>query len=83
MTITIQYFGVLKDRVGLDQEEIAWESGNTESLLALLKSRSPDWAEALAPERVFRVVVNDEIVYQTTDLQKGDRVAILPPVTGG
>lgn len=81
--ITIQYFGVLKDRVGIAQEEMAWESGNTETLLAELKARNEIWADALAAERVFRVVINDEIMYEVAPIQKGDRVAILPPVTGG
>lgn len=81
--ITIQYFGVLKDRVGIAQEEMAWESGNTETLLAELKARNETWVDALAPERVFRVVINDEIMYEVAPIQKGDRIAILPPVTGG
>lgn len=81
--ITIQYFGVLKDRVGLAQETIVWESGNTETLLTELRARDEMWADALAPERVFRVVINDEIMYEVAPIQKGDRVAILPPVTGG
>ncbi|MGL4674963.1 MAG: MoaD/ThiS family protein [Wohlfahrtiimonas sp.] len=81
--ITIQYFGVLKDRVGIAEETIAWESGNTETLLSELKARNETWADALAPERVFRVVINDEIQYEVAPIQKGDRIAILPPVTGG
>lgn len=81
--ITVQYFGVLKDRVGLDQETIAWESGSSDELLEMLRARDNDWAEALAAERVFRVVINDEIIYESKPLIKGDRVAILPPVTGG
>ena len=81
--ITIQYFGVLKDRVGVAEETIAWESGDTETLLIELKTRNETWADALAPERVFRVVINDEIMYEVAPIQKGDRVAILPPVTGG
>ena len=81
--ITIQYFGVLKDRVGIAEETIAWDSGDTEALLIELKARNETWADALAPERVFRVVINDEIMYEVATIQKGDRVAILPPVTGG
>lgn len=81
--ITVQYFGVLKDRLGVTEETIAWESGDSEVLLLNLRARNADWAEALAEDRVFRVVINDEIVYEPTPIQKGDKVAILPPVTGG
>lgn len=81
--ITIQYFGVLKDRVGIAEETIAWHGGDTETLLAELKARNEIWADALAPERVFRMVINDEIMYEAAPIRQGDRVAILPPVTGG
>lgn len=81
--ITIQYFGVLKDQLGIAQETLDWDSGDTELLLMQLRARDELWAESLASERVFRVVVNDEIMYETTAIQKGDRIAILPPVTGG
>ncbi|MBS7820700.1 MoaD/ThiS family protein [Wohlfahrtiimonas chitiniclastica] len=81
--ITIQYFGVLKDRLGVTEESIEWANGDTDALLNVLRARSDEWQAALAPERVFRVVVNDEIIYQAINIQSGDRVAILPPVTGG
>lgn len=81
--ITIQYFGVLKDRLGVVEETVEWESGDSEKLLSDLRSRNNEWAETLAEDRVFRVVINDEIVYEKTTIAKGDRVAILPPVTGG
>lgn len=81
--ITIQYFGVLKDRLGVTEESIEWANGDTDALLNVLRARNDEWQAALAPERVFRVVVNDEIIYQATNIQSGDRVAILPPVTGG
>lgn len=81
--ITIQYFGVLKDRLGVTEETVTWEAGDSEKLLSDLRSRNDEWAEALAEDRVFRVVINDEIIYEATLIQKGDRVAILPPVTGG
>ncbi len=81
--ITITYFGNLKDQLQCAQESIEWESGTTEDLLALLRGRSELWSSALAPENVFRVVVNEEMTFSTTDIAAGDRVALLPPVTGG
>ena len=47
--IRILYFGVLRDRVGLDSEELAWNGGSTDALLQHLRDRGPQWAEALAP----------------------------------
>lgn len=81
--ITITYFGNLKDLLQCAQESIEWESGTTEDLLKLLRDRSELWEKALAPENVFRVVVNEEMTFSITDIAAGDRVALLPPVTGG
>ncbi len=81
--ITITYFGNLKDKLNREQEEFAWERGSTEELLEELRQRGEIWAEALAPENVFRVVVNEEISFAPVEVNAGDRVALLPPVTGG
>ncbi|MHC5225273.1 MoaD/ThiS family protein [Ignatzschineria sp. LJL83] len=81
--ITVTYFGNLKDQLQCVEETIAWESGDTEILLAQLRERGDIWETALAPEKVFRVVVNEEITFAPTEITAGDRVALLPPVTGG
>lgn len=81
--ITITYFGNLKDQLQCSEETIAWESGDTESLLTMLRERGASWAQALAPENIFRVVVNEEITFSVTEIVSGDCVALLPPVTGG
>ncbi len=81
--ITITYFGNLKDQLRCNEESIAWESGDTAQLLTQLRARDEVWNSALAPEKIFRVVVNDEIVFAPVALKSGDRVAFLPPVTGG
>ena len=81
--ITVTYFGNLKDQLQCGSESIAWESGDTETLQALLRSRSEAWSTALAPENIFRIVVNEEITFSKVEIMPGDRVAFLPPVTGG
>ena len=58
-------------------------SGSSSALLALLRARDPRWAEALAPARVFRLVVNQQIVQGETMIPSGTEVGILPPVSGG
>lgn len=81
--IKIRYFGSLKDTLGLCEEDFVWQEGNTDSLLNTLRQRGELWAEALSDKNVFRVVVNQQIIYQSVMLKAGDEVAILPPVTGG
>lgn len=81
--IKIRYFGFLKETLQLEEEEIPWTEGNSETLLALLKNRDAFWAETLTEENIFRLVVNQKIIYCPTPIHAGDEVAILPPVTGG
>lgn len=81
--INITYFGVLKSILNVTQEDFEWESGTTLDLIYRLRQRGDVWYNALAAGKVFRVVVNDVICYEATPIHKGDRVALLPPVTGG
>ena len=81
--IRILYFGMLRDKLGRDQEQLEWQGGSTEQLLAQLRSRDAQWAEALAPGQVFRVAVNRQMAYEDMPIPDGAEVGILPPVTGG
>lgn len=82
MSISILYFGRLKDVLGRDGETLAFH-GSGDALLTLLRARGDDWAEALAPGKVFRLVVNQQIVRGDAIISDGAEVGILPPVTGG
>lgn len=81
--ITITYFGNLKDLLQCSEETINWSGGDTDALLSFLRDRDANWAAALAPGNIFRVVVNEEMTFTNTEINPGDRVALLPPVTGG
>lgn len=81
--ITITYFGNLKDQLQCVEEMVEWQSGTSDDLLMLLRKRGDLWEQALAPENIFRVVVNEEMIFSTTEIVAGDRIALLPPVTGG
>jgi sulfur-carrier protein len=81
--IRVLYFGVLKEHLGCAEESLAWSGGHTGDLLALLRARGADWAEALAPGKVFRLVVDQQIVRGDAPIADGAEVGILPPVTGG
>ncbi|UYZ83629.1 molybdopterin converting factor subunit 1 [Entomomonas sp. E2T0] len=82
--IKIRYFGSLKETLNTTEEQLDWEKGlTTDKLLQDLRQRNEVWAEALAEKNVFRLVVNQQVVYQPVAIKEGDEVAILPPVTGG
>ncbi|WP_293228593.1 MoaD/ThiS family protein [Paludibacterium sp.] len=81
--INVRYFGVLKDALGLEQETLDWQGGTTGDLLSRLRARGGDWDAALAPGKVFRLVVNQSIVQGEAAIPVGAEVGILPPVTGG
>lgn len=81
--IKIRYFGSFKDTLNLVEELLAWHEGSTDDLLAELRQRDELWASTLSSKNIFRLVVNQQIIYQSVVLHSGDEVAILPPVTGG
>ncbi|SCK23610.1 MoaD/ThiS family protein [Vogesella sp. LIG4] len=83
MSIRILYFGRLKDALGRGEETLDWAGGDTAALLAALRGRGADWAEALAAGKVFRLVVNQQVVRGEVMIPDGAEVGILPPVTGG
>ena len=81
--ITILYFGVLKQRLGVAQEQVAWGGGTGRELLHLLQRRGSAWAEALEEDRIFRLAVDKQIVGWDVRIPDGAEVGLLPPVTGG
>ncbi|CAI3943856.1 MULTISPECIES: MoaD/ThiS family protein [Commensalibacter] len=81
--IKIRYFGFLKEILNLEEEQIEWPQGDSQALLTYLRSRSDFWAESLSEQNIFRLAINQKIIYQTSPISSGDEVAILPPVTGG
>lgn len=81
--ITITYFGNLKQLQPTGSETLEWHAGTTDDLLALLRQRGPDWAQALQPGRIFKIAINQQLQHGLATVKVGDQVAILPPVTGG
>jgi molybdopterin converting factor subunit 1 len=81
MRVRILYFGILKDVMGREREELELAEGSSvETVLTRMK------AHAGSPEGVWEsiaVAVNQEYVRSTALLQNGDEVALLPPVSGG
>ncbi len=85
MRVRVLYFGVLKDVVGIEREDMEVEPGCPVAAL-LHQIRGRDLNQSRAESRYWSsiaIAVNQEYVPATTVLQDGDEVAFLPPVSGG
>jgi len=88
MRVKVLYFGILKDRFGVAEEQVDLPGeGNVDELLGLLRGRTSNSKDAgEADEQLWRtlaVAVNREYASQTVVLHEGDEIALLPPVSGG
>lgn len=78
-TYRISYYGLLADRRGLAEETLAHPAATPAELFASLAAAHP---LGLA-QAALRVAVNDEFVPWDHPLREGDRIALLPPMSGG
>lgn len=79
MKITATWHAILREQAGYSEEEV---QTNASSPAGLYRELAPDRGLRL-PSESLRFAVNDEIASQETTLRDGDRVAFLPPVSGG
>ena len=79
------YFAWLRSKVGLHEEEVSPPESVSDvaGLIEWLRTRGPNYAEALANASVVRVAVNQEYALPSQSVRPGDEVALFPPVTGG
>ena len=84
MRVQVLFFASLKEATGID--EIAVEltrAMSFDSFLTLLRKQLDDAGyQALCAENV-RIAVNQELTSGSFEINPGDEVAFLPPVTGG
>jgi len=80
MRVKVRYFASIRDRLGMDQEEVETPTGTTLSALyEELKATHKDLHEW---NRVL-LAVNGEYMDPDQILGEGDVVAVFPPVSGG
>ena len=79
------YFAWLRTRIGTAEETVDPPPAvrSVAALVEWLKTRGPNFAEALKNHKLVRVAVNKEYVGWDHPLMPGDEVALFPPVTGG
>lgn len=84
--VTVRYFARLRELLGDEQESVAVSGGAitfVELLDHLRSVHGDEIADHLTAPGV-RIAINDEIVDGAAPaLVAGDRIAFLPPVTGG
>jgi len=75
----VAYFSIIREKLGIPEEEIDFR-GPVGKLREVLKERHPEVGDIL--DRV-RFAVNEEYVDDDFRLEGDERVAIIPPVSGG
>jgi len=83
MALKLCYFAVLRERMGMSEESIAFHADHTngDALISWLNTRDEN-AQALNHPSV-RLIINDEIASRSTTLKDGDTIAFCPPFSGG
>lgn len=80
--ITIKFFAILKNIVGLDEAKIAIQRDITlNELKEVLKKEFPSIKGFV--EKSVMISVNQEFAVSDTIIKDGDEVALLPPFSGG
>ena len=81
MRVRVLYFGILRERLRLHEEDVEVPDGSTVRQLTIaLSRRHGDLAAGVAS---LRVAVNLEYVEVDRVLREADEVAVIPPVSGG
>lgn len=81
MRITVRFFAILRDRVGLDRVEFELDDGAKTSDAVKEIARRFDSISPMLPRTAL--AVNREYVKSDHLLSDGDELALIPPVSGG
>ena len=79
------YFAWVKEKVGHASEEVAIPQNvaTVAELIAWLKSRGPEFANAFEREQVIRAAIDQSHVRHDARIGAAREIAFFPPVTGG
>lgn len=79
MTIHVRYFAALREQAGRSEESVETTAATPAALYAELAPRRG----LTLDEKILRVSINDRYADMQGGLQSGDRIAFIPPVSGG
>jgi molybdopterin synthase sulfur carrier subunit len=79
------YFAWVKEKVGRASEDIAVPQhvATVAELIAWLKSRGPEFANAFERQDVIRAAIDQSHVRHDARIGAAREIAFFPPVTGG
>lgn len=81
--IDIHYFASVRERLGVDSEQLNISAGTVKDLVeALVAAHGEGYRKVLQDARVL-VAVNQEVKGMDAVVRDGDEIAFFPPVTGG
>jgi molybdopterin synthase sulfur carrier subunit len=85
MMMRLLYFAWIREKTGKAEEmvELPRNILTVADLVAWLKTRGPEYAEAFCNAEVVRVAIDQRHVKYTASLAGAHEVAFFPPVTGG
>lgn len=76
--ISLFYFAHIKELTGKEKETLPWAKGTVADLIKWMNETYPGLDTSS-----LQVAVNEEYVLETEQVEPGDRVAFIPPVSGG
>ena len=85
MKVKVLYFASLREKLGMDAEEIELPAGvaTVAALRSHLRGRDGVFEKSFSENILLRAAVNQDMVQPAAAIKAGDEVAFFPPVTGG
>jgi sulfur-carrier protein len=85
VSVKLLYFAWVREKVGKAEEivDLPADLATVADLVAWLKGRGPEYAEAFARTGVVRVAVDKKHVQPAAPIAGAREIALFPPVTGG
>tara|TARA_R100001244_G_scaffold44182_2_gene39768 strand:- start:25255 stop:25518 length:264 start_codon:yes stop_codon:yes gene_type:complete len=84
-SLNIIYFAWVRERLGIDQEQIALADGieTIGDIVAMLSDRGADYADIFSDVGKLRFALDQDYGLPATPIGAARELAIFPPVTGG
>jgi sulfur-carrier protein len=79
------YFAWVKEKIGKGAEDVALppDIATIGELIAWLKTRGPEFANAFARDEVIRAAIDQSHARHDARIGNAREIAFFPPVTGG